>query len=208
MGSLIIQEVVKDLLNKGLDNAKVLLLAGSRYVHVWTFCLWFQIQNLISKSTFHTYSCIGINKNMPYLFVQCGWYRGPSQRGPCGGAAGGTGPHWDTSARPVWFRLVPGQQAVSLHGLRGCCQLCPHWDHQERHQVWEAVDIIIKEPDFARLILVYWQVHQVANIDIVSHLSFSSAPSGTGEEWYQRGAGKPMKERSGTVSLDIESSHQ
>lgn len=34
MGSLIIQEVVKDLLNKGLDNAKVLLLAGSRYVHV------------------------------------------------------------------------------------------------------------------------------------------------------------------------------
>lgn len=36
MGSLIIQEVVKDLLNKGLDNAKVLLLAGSRYVRVWT----------------------------------------------------------------------------------------------------------------------------------------------------------------------------
>lgn len=33
MGSLIIQEVVKDLLNKGLDNAKVLLLAGSRYTH-------------------------------------------------------------------------------------------------------------------------------------------------------------------------------
>lgn len=33
MGSLIIQEVVKDLLNKGLDNAKVLLLAGSRCVH-------------------------------------------------------------------------------------------------------------------------------------------------------------------------------
>lgn len=31
MGSLIIQEVVKDLLSKGLDNAKVLLLAGSRY---------------------------------------------------------------------------------------------------------------------------------------------------------------------------------
>ncbi|KAG7267498.1 hypothetical protein CRUP_008259 [Coryphaenoides rupestris] len=29
MGSLIIQEVVKDLLTKGLDNAKVLLLAGS-----------------------------------------------------------------------------------------------------------------------------------------------------------------------------------
>uniref|UniRef100_A0A8C5GX65 Palmitoleoyl-protein carboxylesterase notum1a-like n=1 Tax=Gouania willdenowi TaxID=441366 RepID=A0A8C5GX65_GOUWI len=29
MGSLIIQAVVKDLLNKGLDNAKVLLLAGS-----------------------------------------------------------------------------------------------------------------------------------------------------------------------------------
>ncbi|KAG7242855.1 hypothetical protein INR49_018110 [Caranx melampygus] len=29
MGLLIIQEVVKDLLNKGLDNAKVLLLAGS-----------------------------------------------------------------------------------------------------------------------------------------------------------------------------------
>lgn len=32
MGSLIIQEVVKDLLLKGLDNAKVLLLAGSRCV--------------------------------------------------------------------------------------------------------------------------------------------------------------------------------
>lgn len=34
MGSLIIQEVVKDLLKKGLENAKVLLLAGSRCVHV------------------------------------------------------------------------------------------------------------------------------------------------------------------------------
>lgn len=38
MGSLIIQEVVKDLLNKGLDNAKVLLLAGSRYVPAWACC--------------------------------------------------------------------------------------------------------------------------------------------------------------------------
>lgn len=36
MGSLIIQEVVKDLLSKGLDNAKVLLLAGSRWVvRIW-----------------------------------------------------------------------------------------------------------------------------------------------------------------------------
>lgn len=34
MGSLIIQEVVKDLLKKGLENAKVLLLAGSRCVHM------------------------------------------------------------------------------------------------------------------------------------------------------------------------------
>lgn len=34
MGSLIIQEVVKDLLSKGLDNAKVLLLAGSRCVNI------------------------------------------------------------------------------------------------------------------------------------------------------------------------------
>lgn len=38
MGSLIIQEVVKDLLNKGLDNAKVLLLAGSRYVPARACC--------------------------------------------------------------------------------------------------------------------------------------------------------------------------
>lgn len=30
MGSLIIKEVVNELLMKGLDNAKVLLLAGSR----------------------------------------------------------------------------------------------------------------------------------------------------------------------------------
>lgn len=34
MGSLIIQEVVKELLTKGLENAKVLLLAGSRCVCV------------------------------------------------------------------------------------------------------------------------------------------------------------------------------
>lgn len=32
MGSLIIQEVVKELVGKGLGNAKVLLLAGSRYM--------------------------------------------------------------------------------------------------------------------------------------------------------------------------------
>lgn len=34
MGSLIIREVVNELLTKGLDNAKVLLLAGSRSVFV------------------------------------------------------------------------------------------------------------------------------------------------------------------------------
>lgn len=33
MGSLIIQEVVNELLTKGLDSGKVLLLAGSRSVH-------------------------------------------------------------------------------------------------------------------------------------------------------------------------------
>lgn len=32
MGSLIVQEVVKDLLSKGLETARVLLLAGSRFV--------------------------------------------------------------------------------------------------------------------------------------------------------------------------------
>lgn len=34
MGSLIIKEVVNELLTKGLDKAKVLLLAGSRSVKV------------------------------------------------------------------------------------------------------------------------------------------------------------------------------
>lgn len=34
MGALIIQEVVKELLGKGLVNAKVLLLAGSRYMSI------------------------------------------------------------------------------------------------------------------------------------------------------------------------------
>lgn len=32
MGSLIVKEVVKELLTRGLDKAKVLLLAGSRSV--------------------------------------------------------------------------------------------------------------------------------------------------------------------------------
>lgn len=32
MGALIIQEVIKELVGKGLGTAKVLLLAGSRYV--------------------------------------------------------------------------------------------------------------------------------------------------------------------------------
>lgn len=35
MGSLIIKEVVNQLLTKGLDKAKVLLLAGSRSVKVF-----------------------------------------------------------------------------------------------------------------------------------------------------------------------------
>lgn len=34
MGALIIQEVVKELVGKGLGNAKVLLLAGTRYVFI------------------------------------------------------------------------------------------------------------------------------------------------------------------------------
>lgn len=34
MGSLIIKEVVNELLTKGLENAKVLLLAGSRLVQL------------------------------------------------------------------------------------------------------------------------------------------------------------------------------
>lgn len=40
MGSLIIKEVVNELLTKGLDNAKVLLLAGSRSVqHMCVYCV-------------------------------------------------------------------------------------------------------------------------------------------------------------------------
>lgn len=38
MGSLIIKEVVNELLTKGLDNAKVLLLAGSRSVQRARVC--------------------------------------------------------------------------------------------------------------------------------------------------------------------------
>lgn len=41
MGSLIIKEVVKELLTKGLDKAKVLLLAGSRSVHQRPVLLFF-----------------------------------------------------------------------------------------------------------------------------------------------------------------------
>lgn len=101
--------------------------------------LWFKI--FIFKSTFLSYSCIGTNKDMSYFCVQCGWYWGPFECGPCGRAAGGTGSHRDTSTRPVRFWLVPGQQAVPLHGLCGRCQLCPHWDYQERHQVREPENI-------------------------------------------------------------------
>lgn len=40
MGSLIIREVVNELLTKGLDSAKVLLLAGSRSVqHTVCVCV-------------------------------------------------------------------------------------------------------------------------------------------------------------------------
>lgn len=39
MGALIIQEVIKELVGKGLSNAKVLLLAGSRYVLVYATIL-------------------------------------------------------------------------------------------------------------------------------------------------------------------------
>lgn len=67
--------------------------------------------------------------------LQCGGYWGSAERGPCGWATGGPGSHWDPGARPVWLWLVSGQQAVSLHRLCGHRQLCPHRDHQERHQV-------------------------------------------------------------------------
>lgn len=43
MGALIIQEVIKELVGKGLSTAKVLLLAGSRYVsagHPHQKALW------------------------------------------------------------------------------------------------------------------------------------------------------------------------
>ena len=43
MGSLIIREVVNDLLTKGLDNAKVLLLAGSRSVLEKNVCVLLRI---------------------------------------------------------------------------------------------------------------------------------------------------------------------
>lgn len=39
MGSLIIKEVVKELLTKGLDTAKVALLAGSRYAFLYMCAL-------------------------------------------------------------------------------------------------------------------------------------------------------------------------
>lgn len=76
--------------------------------------------------------------------VQRGGHRRPPQRGPCGRAAGGSGSHRGPSARPVRLRLVLGQQAVPLHGLRGRGQLRPDRDHQERHQVRETVNVVIK----------------------------------------------------------------
>lgn len=48
MGSLIIKEVVKELLTKGLGKAKVLLLAGSRSVHQKpVFCFVFHFSFIL-----------------------------------------------------------------------------------------------------------------------------------------------------------------
>lgn len=46
MGSLIIKEVVNELLTKGLANAKVLLLAGSRYASVCSSSRQFDRQKI------------------------------------------------------------------------------------------------------------------------------------------------------------------
>ena len=60
MGSLIIQEVVKDLLSKGLDNAKVLLLAGSRFVDFACVCACLCACSCASSQSFAVCSqCIG-----------------------------------------------------------------------------------------------------------------------------------------------------
>lgn len=155
----------------------------------------------------------GTNKKMSCFCLQCWWYWGPAECWPCGWVIGGTWAHWDTSARSVWFRLVPGQQAVPLHRLCGRCQLCSHWDHKERHQVREPTNIIITwlKSDFVKFtdnILIRWWDNQVTNLDITSNVYFLPAWSGTGEGSYQRGAGRPIKERSGIVSSDTESSHQ
>lgn len=135
--------------------------------------------------------CFILAKNLRVLCVfgvQRGRHRRPSQRGPRGGAAAGPRTHWDTGAGLVRFWLVPGQQAVPLHGLRGHSELLPHRDHQERHQVWkDRLEMRFSQRRTAIMLLI-----------------FLPLPSGTGEGWYRRGAGKSTKGRSGTVSLDIE----
>lgn len=75
MGSLIIKEVVNELLTIGLDKAKVLLLAGSRFVA--------QVLVFLPK---------GIDLLIPLSSHQRWRYRRPAECGPCCRAARVSGP--------------------------------------------------------------------------------------------------------------------
>lgn len=69
---------------------------------------------------------------------QRGGHRGAAERGPRGRAAGGAGLPGHPGAGPGGLGLVPGQQAVPPHRLRGHGHLCAHGGHTPRHQVPDA----------------------------------------------------------------------
>lgn len=94
MGSRIIKEVVNELLTKGLDNAKVLLLAGSR--SVWPTVLYI----FVFKSSVAPSDCTSSH--------QCWRYGRPAERGPRRRAAGVTGPQRSAGQGLGRLRMVPG----------------------------------------------------------------------------------------------------
>lgn len=67
MGSLIIQEVVKELLTKGLDNAKVLLLAGSRSVRRVGVSVFTAFFSPLSKPVLQLVDCFVPSHPITYL---------------------------------------------------------------------------------------------------------------------------------------------
>lgn len=134
LGSLIIKEVVNELLSKGLDKAKVLLLAGVRWVLTNYFLINLDPPRVCVRGIRRRDN--GRPSQQPRSFChQCWRRRRLGKRGPGWGAAALSGSPRSAGQRSGWLWVDSGEERIQTGWLLGCPELWSHWLYKAGLQV-------------------------------------------------------------------------